>query len=330
MASSAWTGHLTFGLVSFPIRLNTAARKKRLPLHYVHKLPPQHEPEPRPAGVPEAPAPSSERAKISSVMTLPTEPLRPNIEPAVAPVARIKQEIRNASDDRPVQRQDLLKGYEIAPEQFVTFTNEELHKIRPKTSPDMEIVRSVRLADIDPVYFETSYYVVPGRGGERPYALIYTALQETKYVAIAKVAMHGREHIMIVRPGNTGLLAHTMFYPDEIRAESEFHGDVGSAVPKELDLAKAFVDAIKGPFAPEEFKDSYQEQVEQLITGKMERNEVASSSPASRPAVAPVVNILDALKQSLEMLKQSTKPDVERRAPGQAKASTPQRRARVK
>ena len=84
----------------------------------------------------------------------------------------------------------------------------------------------VRLAEIGPVYFESSYYIIPDRAGERAYALLFAALQKAEHVALAKVTMHGREHIIVVRPGRKGLLAHTMYYNDEIRAENEFQPDL--------------------------------------------------------------------------------------------------------
>jgi DNA end-binding protein Ku len=236
-------------------------------------------------------------------------------------VTRIKQEFLSGSDERPVPKQELLRGYEVAPELYVTFSNEELRKIRPATSPEMQILRSVRLAEIDPVYFETSYYVVPDKGGERAYALLFEALRKTEYVALAKVAMHGREHIVAVRPGKRGLLAHTMFYNDEVRAGNEYQTDAAGVAPKELELARTFVEAIAGPFAPEEFKDSYRENVQSLISSKLERKEIAASSPAPQTAAAPVVNILDALKKSLEITKKPAKteePKTEQTAPRRA------------
>jgi DNA end-binding protein Ku len=215
----------------------------------------------------------------------------------------------------------------------VTFSNEELGKLRPTTSPDMQILRSVRLPEIDPVYFETSYYVMPDKGGERAYALLFAALEKTQYVAIAKVAMHGREHILVVRPGHKGLLAHTMFYNDEIRAGNEFQTDTSEVTAKELELATKFVEAISGPFAPEEFKDTYREQVQNLISRKIENKQVAVSATATPRAAAPVVNILDALKRSLENAKKPAKTEVQspRRAPGKVtelKSRVPKRKAR--
>ena len=280
-------------------------------MHYLRRAAPktdavEEEPE---AELNEQPNRRSDRAPVADTS---------DAEPPAPYVTRLKQEFLSSSNEQPVPKQDLLRGYGVAPEQYVTFSNEELRKLRLATSPDMQILRSVRLADIDPVYFETSYYVVPDQGGERAYALLFAALQKAQYVAIAKVAMHGREHIVVVRPGRKGLLAHTMYYNDEVRAENEFQANTSEVAPKELELATTFVEAISGPFAPGDFKDSYRENLQQLISSKIGRNEVAASSPAPRPADVPVVNILDALKKSLEITRKPAKTEelVSRRAPG--------------
>lgn len=253
----------------------------------------------------------------------------------VLPVSRIKQEFLAEADQRPAPRQELLRGYEVAPEQYVTFTREELRELRPTTSHEMQILRSVRLAEIDPVYFETSYFVVPDKGGERAYTLLFTALQKTQYVAIAKVAMHAGEHVLVVRPGHKGLLAHTMFYNDEIRAANEFQTNTREVAAKELELATKFVKAIASPFAPEEFKDTYREQVQNLVSSKVKNKQVAAQAAATEPAIAaaPVMNILDALKKSLESTEKPIKTEVQspRRGPGkvtQLKSKVSKRKAR--
>jgi DNA end-binding protein Ku len=163
--------------------------------------------------------------------------------------------------EQPVTRAGVLRGYEVEPDQYVVFDRDELRGLQRRTSPTMEIVRSVRLAEIDPVFFETSYYVVPDRGGEKAYAILFEALRETQHVALARVGMYGREHVVIVRPGEHGILAHTMFYVDEIRFENEFRANVQGVGPKELELARTFLEAIEAPFAPEEFKDVYREEL---------------------------------------------------------------------
>src|SRR5205085_182657 len=118
------------------------------------------------------------------------------------------------------------------------------------------------------------------------------------------LAMHGREHVLIVRSGGKGLIAHTMFYEDEVRGESEFDTRVDDVSPKELQLAKSFVEAIAGPFNPAEFKDSHREKLKAAIAGKTERGEVARGSSGSGSvsnATPPTLDIMEALKKSLEM-----------------------------
>src|SRR5204862_3268635 len=101
----------------------------------------------------------------------------------------------------------------------------------------MEIVEFVRMPEIDPIYLETSYYVSPEGAGEKPYALLFESLRESGYVALAEFAMHRRRHAVVIRPGSTGIIAHTMYYTDEIRKTDEFRTDTGLANRKELDLA---------------------------------------------------------------------------------------------
>jgi len=196
----------------------------------------------------------------------------------------------------------------------------------------MEIVRSVRLAEIDPVFFETSYYVVPDRSAEKAYAILFEALRETQHVALARVGMYGREHVVIVRPGEHGILAHTMFYVDEIRFENEFRANREGVGAKELELAKTFIEAIEAPFAPEEFKDVYREELEAMIAKK--RFE-AGAAPAAQKVAAtgPVIDILEALKKSIAMVRkppaQETRPA--RKTSGhvaEIKSKRPSRKAR--
>ncbi len=296
MASTVWRGQLTFGLVSFPVRLLIAARKKRVALHYLRQ----------PVVPVSADEPDDEPVEVADETRVEQSS---RVMPE-APVARVRQEWMSASEGEAVAPQELVKGYEVSPDRYVTFNREELRAMRPANSPDMQILRSVRLADIDPVYFETSYYVIPDRSADRPYSLLFAALQRSGYVAIAKVTMHGREHVVVVRPGEKSLLAHTIYYNDEIRADNEFKGVVGDVAPKELKLAESFVEAIAGEFAPEEFKDTHRELLEQMIASKLERDAVSESAPvvAGKPP-SPVVNILEALQRSLDLARKPAKAE---------------------
>src|SRR5262245_63195960 len=181
----------------------------------------------------------------------------------------------------------------------------------------MEIVRSVLLSEIDPVYFDTSYYVVPDRVGEKAYALLFAALQATGHVALARVGMYGREHVVIVRPGKHGMLAHTMFYTDEIRFENEFRTDVQSVGAKEFELAKTFLRALEAPFAPEEFKDVYREELQALIANKLAQEGVATAQTPGGGSSVP--DILEALKKTIAMIQKPVASDAQpgKKAPGE-------------
>ena len=233
MPSIIWKGHLTFGLVSIPVKLLRAARRERVRLHYVHR---QSPPDQEYGDTVEEPGEPVQEAPPAPKRTTPA--VEPPIEsPSSLPVTRVRQALVTSSDEQPVSRSEVLRGYEVEPDRYVVLDRDELRGLQRRTSPNMEIVRSVKLSEIDPVFFETSYYVVPNRGGEKAYAILFKALRETGHVALARVGMYGREHVVIVRPGQHGILAHTMFYTDEIRFENEFRTDVQSVGPKEFELA---------------------------------------------------------------------------------------------
>src|SRR5215469_7153083 len=315
MPSIVWKGHLTFGLVSIPVKLFRAARKERVRLHYVHRPEPAEPPAIVPMSTsvtePANPEPRSPRF----------EPAPAKVEPEMSPppvlVTRVRQSLVTTGDEQPISRANVLRGYEVEPDQYVTFDPDELRNLQRRTSENMEIVRSVRLSEIDPVFFETSYYVVPDRGGEKAYAILFEALRETQHVALARVGMYGREHVVIVRSGEHGILAHTIFYVDEIRFENEFRANVEGVGAKELELAKTFLEAIEAPFAPEEFKDVYREELQAMIAKK--RSEAGAAPALQKSAAAgPVVDILEALKKSIALarkpLAQETQPA--RKTPG--------------
>ena len=318
MPSIVWKGQLTFGLVSIPVKLYRAARRERVRMHYVHRPELQE---------PEAASFSSEDSdggRDTAEPDLPMEAGTPNPKPAAlappAAVSRVRQSLITSDDEQPISRAEALRGYEVEPDRYVVFDREEMKSLQRRTSSTMEIVRSVRLSEIDPVFFETSYYVVPDRGGEKPYAILFEALRATQHVALARVGMHGREHVVIVRPGNHGILAHTMFYTDEIRSENEFRTDVTPVGPKELELAKTFLEAMEAPFAPEEFKDLYREELQAMIAKKMAE---APAAPAAAPlpsAAAPVVDIMEALKQSIAMKRKPPTLETQPAAPAKPDA----------
>jgi DNA end-binding protein Ku len=160
----------------------------------------------------------------------------------------------------------------------------------------MEILEFVKSDQVDPVYLESSYYVAPDEGGEKPYALLFQALRESKYFALAKVAMHNREHIIVLRPGAKGILSHTMYFQDEIRQVEEFRTDTSLVKEKELEMAKMLISSLEADFEPQKYHDEYRLNLQRMIEAKIQGKKVVA---APSEHVAPVIDIMEALKRSL-------------------------------
>lgn len=308
MATTVWRGHLTFGLVSVPVRLFKAARSEKIRFHQLHKTPaprPAIERQPEPPPLPE---PRSIRSGPVSRAALRLEP-PPAPAPPVGPeYTRIRQSPfvpppagSVETEPQPVPRSELVKGYEYGKDRYVVIEEEDLKKITPQTATEMQILEFVKLEEIDPVYFETSYYMAPDDAGEKPYALLFQAMRETGYVALAEVAMHRREHVMVLRPGARGLLAHTMFYANEIRQDQEHRADTSLVGEKELKMAKLLVESLAAPFESAKYKDKFREKLEAMIAAKLEGKQVASV-PEQKKA-APGADILQALERSLQLVR---------------------------
>jgi len=282
MASSVWKGHLTFGLVSFPIRLFSAARSETISFNLLHKD--DH--------------------------------------------SRIKEVAFCQAEDKPIARADLVKGYEYEKDHYVVIDDEDIKKVAPKTAKVMELLEFVKADRVDAIYLESSYYVAPDEGGEKPYALLYEALRGTGYYGVAKVAMHNREHIIILRPGPKGLLSHTMYYQDEIRQVDEFRTDTSLVKEKELDLARMLISSLEADFEPEKYHDAYRDNLQKMIEAKIEGKKVVEA-PAEH--VAPVIDIMEALKRSLAEKRKPVKLATASAAGAQAEMAieaAPRKRAR--
>jgi DNA end-binding protein Ku len=199
-------------------------------------------------------------------------------------------------EDKPVPRTELVKGYEYEKDRYVVIDDEDIKKVAPKTAKVMEILEFVKASQVDPVYLESSYYVAPDEGGEKPYALLFQAMRESNYFALAKVAMHNREHVIVLRPGAKGILSHTMFYQDEIRQVDEFRTDTSLVKDKELDMAKMLISSLEAEFEPQKYHDGYRENLRQMIEAKIEGKKVVETP---EPHIAPVIDIMEALKKSL-------------------------------
>jgi DNA end-binding protein Ku len=250
MAASVWKGHLIFGMVSFPIRLFSAARSETISFNMLHKD--DH--------------------------------------------SRIKQMTYCQLEDKPIPRSETVKGYEYEKDHYVVIDDEDIKKVAPRTAKVMEILEFVKADQVDPIYLESSYYVAPDEGGEKAYALLFTALKDSGYYGVAKVAMHNREHIIVLRPGAKGILSHTMYYQDEIRQVEEFRTDTSLVKEKELAMAKMLISSLEENFEPQKYHDSYRDNLKKMIEDKIEGRKVVET-PSEH--FAPVIDIMEALKKSL-------------------------------
>ncbi len=251
MATTVWKGHLTFGLISMPVRMFAAARGERISFNQLHKE-------------------CHSRLK----------------QPLFCPVC-----------NRNVERSEIVKGYEYEKDQYVLFSEEELDKIEPSSARVMEILEFVKLDEMDPLYFDSSYYLTPEDAGVKAYQLLMKAMEESGYGAIAKLTMHQREHIVIVRPGTKGMTLHTMFYSNEIRAAESVPTDKIEVKEQEKKLARQLIESLAAPFEPQRYRDEYQENVRAMIAAKLKGQEVTDE--VAQPHMAPVIDLMEALKKSL-------------------------------
>jgi len=211
---------------------------------------------------------------------------------------RVRQQLYCPYHEEVVPRDEIAMGYEVDKDKYVLVEPEELKKLQPPSSTVMEIIQFVKLAEVDPIYFETSYFSVPEAAGERGYALLVKAMDEMGYAALAKVTMHQRERTVIIRPYQNGLILHTIYYPSEIRDAKGYGKTTAKDLKKqEIELAEQFARALVKPFRPEQFHDQYKERVEELIESKSKGKSAPKSEKA--PRLAPVVDLMTALKQSL-------------------------------
>lgn len=255
MAASVWSGYLTFGLISMPVRLYSGARSTRISFHMLHR----------------------------------------------DDLTRVQQQLFCPADERVVERAEIVKGYEYRKGEYVVIEPEEIRKIEPKTAKAMEILEFVKEEEVDPVYFESSYYLGPEEGGQKPYALLVRALEDSGFLAVAKLAMHNREYTVLLRPYEGGMMLHTMYYQDEIRAMPDFGTEHASLKEAEVKVAHQLINALAAKWDPKKYYDTFQENVKKLIKAHLEGKEV---TPVEKPRkLAPPTDLMAALKQSLAQME---------------------------
>lgn len=213
--------------------------------------------------------------------------------------SRIRQQIFCPVCDRTVERSELVKGYEVEKDNYVIVEDEEIKKIAPQSQETMEILEFVKLDEVDPLYFDTSYYLTPEEPGRKAYRLLLETMRKSGYAAMAKIAMHQREHTVIIRPREEGLTLHTIYYANEVRAIPEYGKETNIEVkPQEIALAEQLVQSLAATFDPEKYEDTYQQRLSDMIEAKREGKVVQETAGRK---LAPVIDLMAALQRSLNL-----------------------------
>jgi DNA end-binding protein Ku len=272
-------GMISFGLVSIPVRLFSAASPRSVSFHLLH-----------------------DKDK-----------------------SRIQQRIYCPADDKIIDRSELVRGFEIEKGRYVTFTDEELKNLEAQSDHTIEITEFIPLAEVDPVYFESGYYLGCEAGSAKAYRLLADAMAQAARVALATYTLRGKEHLVLIRPYAKGLMMHSMYYADEIRPVDEIDRGLNvEAKPAELDLAKRLIaDLTQKKFDPAKYHDHYRERVIEAAQRKLEGQEVTEAPVEERKG--KVIDLMAALKASLEkrgVTAEEAAPEPRKAAAAAGKAQT--------
>ncbi|MEA2267373.1 MAG: end-binding protein Ku [Solirubrobacteraceae bacterium] len=261
MPRAIWTGAISFGLVSVPVKLYAAVSAKGVHFHQLH----------------------------------------------AADGVRIQQKRICPADGEEVAYSDIVKGYEIAPDRYVVIEPEELASLAPKRARTIEIEDFVALAEIDPIFFDHPYYLVPDERGIKPYRLLLAAMRETEMVALGRLVLRAKEHLVAIRAADEVMTLETMVFADEIVSPDRFaelDGEVATS-DRELAVAKQLIESLSGSFEPEKYRDEYRDQVLALIDRKASGEEIVLQPQAQEDKVDGA-DLMSALQASLEEVKKRT------------------------
>jgi len=262
MPRPIWSGSVSFGLVSVPVKLFSATSPKEVRFHLVHD---------KDGG-------------------------------------RIHQKRVCSVDGQEVPWEHVVKGFEVSKGKSVTVTKDELEAASPKANKAIEIEDFVGLDQIDPIYYETTYYLVPDKGAAKPYALLVEAMKRTGKVGIARIVIRTKQSLCAVRPMGKVLAVSLMLYADEVVSADDLDGvpDAHSKPgERELKMAEQLIASLDAKFDPSKYKDDYREQVMALIEKKRAGEEIVSEEPEEKGG--KVVDLMEALRRSLSAAKGSDK-----------------------
>jgi len=241
--------------------------------------------------------------------------------------SRVKQQYISVNDGKPVERSEMVKGYEFAKDQYVMFSPEELKALEDTTTHAIDIGQFVPLDSVDPLYFDGTYYLAPDKGGAKPYTLLTTALRKAQQCAVGRWISRGKEHIVIIRALEDGLAMHQLYFKAEVRDLKDLGIEAAPVSEPELKLARQLIDHLGAKrFDPNEFVDEHRARVEVAIQRKVDGKEVSLAEGPVSTKGGNVIDLMEALRASIDA-RGSKAPELkERKAPKRAAAQASSRK----
>jgi DNA end-binding protein Ku len=270
VARAIWSGVISFGLVSVPVRMYTATESKELKFHFLDRR-------------------------------------------DMAPIGYDKV---NRETGQSVPADEIIRGFEVDKGRFVELTEEDVDRLDVELTHSIDICDFVSMDEIDPVFFRKAYYLLPQEGAEKPYRLLVKALEETGRAAIAKVVIRNKQHLAAIRPVNDTLVLETMYYADEVRQPEEAPKPQVRA--PEVEMAKTLIENLAAKWDPEKYHDRYRNELLELLQKK------AEGEPLPEPKAeegGEVVDLMEALRQSVEATKRKRAPAKRKPAAGRKKVA---------
>jgi DNA end-binding protein Ku len=241
--------------------------------------------------------------------------------------SRVKQQYVAVNDGKPVERSEMVKGYEFAKDQYVMFSPEELKALEDATTHAIDIGQFVPLDSVDPLYFDGTYYLAPDKGGAKPYTLLATALRKAQQCAVGRWISRGKEHIVIIRALEDGLVMHQLHFKAEVRDLKDLGIEAAPVSEPELKLARQLIDQLGSKrFDPNEYTDEHRGRVEAAIQRKVDGKEVSLAEGPVSAKGGNVIDLMEALRASIDA-RGSKAPDLkDRKAPKRAAAQASSRK----
>jgi DNA end-binding protein Ku len=242
--------------------------------------------------------------------------------------SRVKQQYTAVADGKPVERSEMVKGYEFAKDQYVMFSPEELKALEDTTTHAIDIGQFVPLDSVDPVYFDGTYYLAPDKGGAKPYTLLATALRKTGECAVGRWVSRGKEHIVVIRPMQDGLAMHQLHFKEQVRDLKDLGIEPAQVSEPELKLAQQLIEHLAAKrFDPNEYHDEFKGRVEAAIQKKVEGKQISLAEAPTPTASGNVIDLMEALRASIDARGTKAAPNLkERKAPKRASAPTAARK----